>query len=162
MKPWIITDFRPECDNSARERTRQLVRVSEGDPDGFEISLSTQEVLRLLNSFSESHSRNNHIRWACSLYGRIGPKREIQTLTLRNRPRRCQICDSTDVEVTDYCGRHSKALKLVVNGHQRWSSAYGRIAIDEYLFRLQGRVETGREIKDVASFLAKDIGRWPG
>jgi hypothetical protein len=136
--------------------------VSEGDPDGFEISLSTQEVLTLLNSFP-SHILAANTFVGLVLYtvasGRIG---EIQSLTLSNRPRRCQICNSTDVEVADHCGRHSKALKLVVNGHQSWSSAYGRITIDEYLFRLQGRVETGREIKDVASFLAKDIGRWPG
>jgi len=65
------------------------------------------------------------------------------------------------VEVADYCGRHSKALKLVVDGYQSWSSAYGRIAIDEYLLRLQRRAETGKEIKEVVSFLSRNIGRWP-
>jgi hypothetical protein len=83
-------------------------------------------------------------------------------LTLPSRPRGCLICGSIGIEVADYCARHSKALKLVVDGYQSWSRAYGLIAIDEYLFRLQGRAETGRAVKEVVSFLAKDIGRWPG
>src|SRR6266851_5858941 len=104
MKPWIITDFRPECYNPARARTRQLVRVSEGDSDGSEISLSTQEMLTLLNSIPSD------ILAATTFAGLVlysvasGRIAETQSLTLSNHPRRCQVCNSTDVEVADYCG----------------------------------------------------------
>ena len=62
--------------------------------------------------------------------------------------------------MTSYCNRHEKAFKKILSGYREWSLAYGTLLREDFLAKLSNLPETGTEIKEVASFLARHAGRW--
>ena len=73
----------------------------------------------------------------------------------------CSVCTSSRADPASYCGRHENALKKILDAYPEWSRAYGNMQIEDYLRKLSNLPETGNGIKEVASFLGRNIGRWP-
>ena len=73
----------------------------------------------------------------------------------------CIVCaSSTGEERDEYCASHLRSLGNMRKEFQNWSRAYGGIRLELYLSRLSELPETGERVKDLASFLTKNPGRW--
>ena len=76
-------------------------------------------------------------------------------------PMNCPVCNQ-EIELpgAEYCLAHQRALENVQQAFEKWTVAYGNLALPDFLQRVQKAPGIGPKAKDVARFLLQNPSRW--
>lgn len=66
---------------------------------------------------------------------------------------KCVLCSEPSDSSQEYCTVHQRALNNVKEAFSRWTLAYGRIEVSDFLDRLEKLDQTGQRAKEIVTFL---------
>ena len=73
----------------------------------------------------------------------------------------CPVCNQgTELPGAEYCLAHQRALENVQQAFEKWTVAYGNLALPDFFQRVQKAPGIGPKAKDVARFLLQNPSRW--